>query len=333
MSWCTRSGTRSSACVDELGVGQHVEEVAAARPQHVDLAARRRPRPSPRRRGPGRARPGTRTLRELGRALRRRSATPPGNAVAYAPISDAALHAGVTADRHEPGARPADVAAGEREVHDRGDVVDAVLVLRDPHRPDQHRGSRRRVDARRSAPCRRATRPTAPRGRRTTRARARRAARRSPSVCSRTNSRSIAALGEHHLQHAVDERDVATDVHREEVVGHLGAEHRALDVARHPVALEPGLAQRVDHHDLRAALAGEVEVLHEDRLRVGDVGAEQHDQIGVDHVGVGAGRRGDPDRALQRGRRRRVAHARRVVDVVGAEEPRRPSARRSTPRW
>ena len=104
-----------------------------------------------------------------------------------------------------------------------------------------------------------------------------------------------AALGEQHLEHAVDERDVAAGVDGEELVGHLRAEHRALDVARHPVALEAGLAQRVDDGDLRAALAGEVQVLHEDGLRVGDVRAEQHDQVAVDDVGVRARRGADAD--------------------------------------
>ena len=143
-----------------------------------------------------------------------------------------------------------------------------------------------------------------------------------PSVCARTNASVDRSVAGHHLEHPVDEREVAADVHREELVGHVRAEHRALDVARNPVAVEPGLAQRVDDRDLRAVLAREVEVLHEHRLRVGDVGAEQHDEVALDHVGVGARGRGDADRLLQRRRRRRVAHACRVVDVVGTEEPR-----------
>ena len=97
-----------------------------------------------------------------------------------------------------------------------------------------------------------------------------------------------AALGEQHLQHAVEERDIAAGVHREELVGHLRAEHRALDVARHPVPLEAGLPHRVDDRDLRPALAGQVEVLHEHRLGVRDVRAEQDDQVAADHVGVRA---------------------------------------------
>ena len=150
-----------------------------------------------------------------------------------------------------------------------------------------------------------------------------RAARRSPRCARATNSRSIPPFGEQHLEHAVEERDVAAGVDREELVGHLRAEHRALDVARHPVALEARLAQRVDHGDLGAALAREEQVLHEHGLRVGDVRAEQHDEVGADHVGVRARGRAGADRALERAGRRRVAHPRGVVDVVGAEEARR----------
>ncbi len=142
-----------------------------------------------------------------------------------------------------------------------------------------------------------------------------------PLVCSVTNSLSIAAHREQHLEHAVAERDVAAGVDAEELVGDLCAEHRALDVRRHPVALEPRFAQRIHDRDPRAPLLGEVQVLHEHGLGVGDVGPEQHDEVAVDHVAVGARRRGDADRILQRVRRRRVAHACRVVDVVGADEP------------
>ena len=85
MSWCTRSGTRREALGHQRGVGQHVEEVAAARVEHVELARRRRPRPSPPRVRPGaagtgeaplraRARPPTpaRPARRPGRRWRRR---------------------------------------------------------------------------------------------------------------------------------------------------------------------------------------------------------------------------------------------------------------------
>ena len=73
----------------------------------------------------------------------------------------AALHARVPADRHQPGARAADVAAREAEVHDRVHVLDAVLVLRDAHRPHEHRAAAPTRTSARSAPCRRAVAPDA----------------------------------------------------------------------------------------------------------------------------------------------------------------------------
>ena len=51
----------------------------------------------------------------------------------------AALHAGVAADRHEPAVRPSGQPAREPDVDQRVDRVDAVRVLRQPHRPDEDR--------------------------------------------------------------------------------------------------------------------------------------------------------------------------------------------------
>ena len=182
---------------------------------------------------------------------------------------------------------------------------------------------RRGVASWRSAPSPRGSCPTPPRARPTSLGldlgargpRTRPCARRTKGVVDRVRR-------EQRLQHAVDERDVAARVDAEELVGHLRPEHRALGVARHPVPLEPRLAHRVDDHDLRPALARVEQVLHEDRLTVGDVAAEEDDEVALDDVGVGARGRGDADRALERGRRRRVAHPRRIVDVVGADRTR-----------
>ncbi len=124
------------------------------------------------------------------------------------------------------------------------------------------------------------------------------------------------------LQHAVDECDITAGVDREELVGDLRPEQRALDVRRHPVTLEPGLAQRIHDRDPRAPLLGEIQVLHEHGLGVGHIGAEEHDEVALDHVAIRAGGRGDTDRLLERRGRRRVTDAGRVVDVVRPDEPR-----------
>ena len=201
----------------------------------------------------------------------------------------------MAADRHEPGTRAPDVAAGEREVHDRArrcrcPCSCCVIPIDQTSTADFAAAYMR---AKRSMSARVAPEmPLEVRERLTLElleqlvepdgvvADERRG--RSPPSASSTFSTPLTNAS------------VATGVHGEELVGHLRAEHRALDVARHPVALETGLAQRVDDHDLRPALAGEVQVLHEHRLGVRDVGAEQHDQVAVDHVGVRAGRRAPP---------------------------------------
>ena len=128
-------------------------------------------------------------------------------------------------------------------------------------------------------------------------------------------------LREQLLQDAVEERDVPAHVHAEELVGHLRAEQGALDVARHPVAVEAGLAKRVDDGDLRSPLPRQEQVLHEHGLRVGGVAADEHDEIGADDVAVRDGRRAGADRLLQHERRRRVTDPGGVVDVVATQEP------------
>src|SRR6185312_10471165 len=57
-----------------------------------------------------------------------------------------ALHVAVTANWSNTGASPADVAAQQREVHDRLHVGDAVLVLGDAHRPGTDHTLRRNRD-------------------------------------------------------------------------------------------------------------------------------------------------------------------------------------------
>ncbi len=124
-------------------------------------------------------------------------------------------------------------------------------------------------------------------------------------------------------KHADEKREVAAGVHIEPVIGEPGAEQRALRDRRHPVPFEAGLPECVDHRDLGAVGLGVMEVLRGHRLVVGGVRSEQHDQIGMQPIGVAAGRRAIAERPLHRGGRRRVTQARRVVDVVGAEEARR----------
>ena len=134
-------------------------------------------------------------------------------------------------------------------------------------------------------------------------------------------------------QHADEEREIAARVHVEPVVGEARAEQRARRDRRHPVPLQARLAVRVDDGDLRAALLGVMQVLGRDRLVVGDVGAEEDDQ-----VGAAASRR-----SCTWTRRSRASPSSRPSTRRGrgARSCRRgwcrgiapPSARRSRPRW
>ena len=58
----------------------------------------------------------------------------------------ATLHAAMPTDRHQSGARAADVAARKSKVDDCGNVLAAAGLLRDPHRPDQDRRLRSSVE-------------------------------------------------------------------------------------------------------------------------------------------------------------------------------------------
>ena len=57
----------------------------------------------------------------------------------------------------------------------------------------------------------------------------------------------------------------------------------------------------------------------DDRVALGRVGADDDRHVGAVDVGEGAGRAREAERLAQRERRRRVADARAVVDVVGAD--------------
>ena len=244
-----------------------------------------------------------------------------------------ALHARVAADGNDAGLLAPDVAARQRQVHHHLHVVDAERVLRQPHRVEQHRALRRRRTARRSARSRRA----AARRRRSIssheRARASSRSSSKPTVRSAMNFSSNSAARVERLEHAEHERDVAARPHGEEVVHERRAQQRRLRHRRHPVAIERRLAERVDDDDARPLLLGEVQVLRGHRLVVREVGADEHEQIGADHVGERAGRRAPADGRLQARRRRRVAQPRAAVDVGGAGDARQLLRWRSRPRW
>ncbi len=130
-------------------VGQHLEEVPSRAPEHIDLAAPRRlhhlrggATGSARHREPPLLAQRGGVLLVYRRAARERRGV--GTHLR------AALHTRVTPNRHEAGTVATDVAASQPQVDDRPHTVDRVAVLRDPHRPDEHRRARHRRRGRRT---------------------------------------------------------------------------------------------------------------------------------------------------------------------------------------
>ncbi len=113
----------------------HQSRSMAPAPQRVDHLARRA--------GPASSEPGSPTATRSGARPSAPTGTPPGKRVGNRADLGAALHAAVTADRHQARLRATDHAAREREVHDRLHVVDALGVLGDPHAPHEDRRSSR----------------------------------------------------------------------------------------------------------------------------------------------------------------------------------------------
>ena len=228
----------------------------------------------------------------------------------------------MAANRHEPAVGAARQPAREPDVDERLDRLDAVRVLREPHRPDEH-----------------GVRPLDEQPREGLHAVARGAAL-TLEIVPAGGERAVArrlearrALAHERLVHAVrlderakdadEKREIAAGVDVEPVVGERRAEERAGGDRRNPVALEPRLAVRVHDRNARAVLLRVVEVLRRHRLVVGGVRSEQHDEIRVQPVHVAARGRAVAERRLHRGGGCGVAEPRGVVDVVRAEEARR----------
>ena len=113
----------------------------------------------------------------------------------------------------------------------------------------------------------------------------------------------VEALGHDHVHDRVEH-------------GHVAA---GLEL-QHPggVALH-GLAARVHDHQPGALLGRLLEVGGGDRVVLGRVGADDHDQIGMERVGEGGGDGTGADALHQRRHRGGVAEAGAVVDIVGVE--------------
>ncbi len=164
-----------------------------------------------------------------------------------------ALHVRVPANRHQARARPADHAAQQREIADRLDVLHAVNVMRDSHRPTEDDVLRLRVPLGDLVDLRsrhaalgddlvpRDAQPAA------------RAARRQPLQWFSRNGTSCAFVSTICLADAGEQGQVAADMRLHVEAGDLRAEQHAPHVARHAEVDQPRLDDRVDDDHLAAA--------------------------------------------------------------------------------
>ena len=127
-----------------------------------------------------------------------------------------------------------------------------------------------------------------------------------PLVCAAMYAGVEPAFPQHHVQHAVEERDVAAGLDRQVQVGDGG-----------------GLgAARIDDDDLqrRVGAARVLDAAKQDRVRERGVRAGDEERRRVREVVVAARRRVGAERRLVAGDRARHAQARVGVDVVGADQ-------------
>ena len=211
-------GRAGEAVGHQPRVGQHVEEVAAARVEDLEAAVGRGLDHLLRAQAGGVGHVEAPLPRELGRRLRaHRHPAREGRGVGA--HLRAALDPGVPADGHQAGARTAHVAPRQRQVDDRPHVLRAERVLGEAHRPDEdggvggrvHGGEPLHVGPRCAREPLQLVEPEVVQGGGEL-VEARRVLRDEALV-------EGAGRGQH-LHHAGDERDVAADVHREELVGH-----------------------------------------------------------------------------------------------------------------
>ena len=114
-------------------------------------------------------------------------------------------------------------------------------------------------------------------------------------------------FSQHHVEHAVEQRDVATGQDGQVQIGDLGG----------------FAAARIDDDDLqrRIGSAGILDVAENDRVGQRRIGAGDQDHPGLADILVTARRRIGPQGLLVAGDGRRHAQPRIGIDVIGADQP------------
>ena len=214
----------------------------------------------------------------------------------------AALDVVLPAQGIEPGAETPDVAGEERQVDERVDVVDRVVVLGDPEGPADDGAVGRRVAARDPADllggdAGLALRPLGRGGgdRRAELLVAAGAVVDEPGV--------LKALGDDDVRDGVGEGDVRAHAEGDVLVGPAGA--------RGPAG--------VDDHQVGAVPLPLEHVLEHDRMRLAGVRAPEHEDVRLLQLLVGRGAASGTEHGRQPGDRRGVSGPVAAVDVVRAD--------------
>ena len=213
----------------------------------------------------------------------------------------AALDVVLAAQRVEPGAEPPDVAAEQGQVDQREDVVDRVVVLRDPERPADHAAVGARERVRRLAdhlggnagqPLALGERERLHRGRVVV-----------VALGRVVDEGAVREAGVDDLaRHRVRERDVGADVEAEPAVGPLRRRRAA----------------RIDDEEPGAVVHALEQVVEEDRVRLARVRAPEQDHVGLLDLCVGRRSAACSEHRRQTDDARGVSGSVTGVDVVRA---------------
>ena len=213
----------------------------------------------------------------------------------------AALDVVLAAQRVEPRAEPPDVAAEQGQVDQREDVVDGVVVLRDPERPADHAAVGARERVRRLAdhlggnagqPLALGERERLHRGRVVV-----------VALGRVVDEGAVREAGVDDLaRHRVRERDVGADVEPEPAVG----------------PLRRGRAARIDDEEPGAVVDALEQVVEEDRVRLARVRAPEQDHVGLLDLCVGRRSAACSEHRRQTDDARSVSGSVTGVDVVRA---------------
>src|SRR5579859_162488 len=213
-----------------------------------------------------------------------------------------ALAVTLAGERHVTGARASHVTSRQRQVHTSDAVIYTLALMLQPARRVDHRGFGAAEEPRRrdyrfrleAADLRYALR----------RILQRQLLRRFPAVRAGADEVFIYhAFANDDVQHAVEQRGIGAGAQRQEDIGRAGSRRLA----------------GIGHNQLAATVPRFPEPARDDGKAFADVGADQHNDVGMEHVADGVGGTVNAERAFVGAGRGGHAEAAIVVAVASAE--------------